>query len=180
MPVHVFFHAIHALLELCDFDGQRVDPAVEHPEAACQHSEDPLGVFANWYHLVGQGVNVSSGSTDRNCPSGRAYLLGPPDPRLALALTVAALFFTPQNHTIFLDPRDQCTLRGPRHWRVDLLEFLVSQVEPFRAEVETAHSKTTATYSKLAALRFIPHIHGVIGYSRMDADELTQELKNLL
>ena len=63
---------------------------------------------------------------------------------------------------------------------MNLLEFLVNEIEPFRAEIEKTQTKTTAQYSKLAALRFIACIHGVRGYNHMSADELTRKLKSLL
>ncbi len=63
---------------------------------------------------------------------------------------------------------------------MNLLEFLVNEIEPFRVEIEKAQTKTTANASKLAALRFLAHVHGVSNYNSMKADELTRKLRSLL
>lgn len=61
-----------------------------------------------------------------------------------------------------------------------LLKCLLDEVEPFRSEIAKGQTRTTTQYSKLAVLCFIAHLHGVTGYNRASAEELTRKLKALL
>ena len=63
--------------------------------------------------------------------------------------------------------------------KMKLLKCLPDEVEPFKAEIAKGQTPTTQ-YTKLAALRFIAHLHGIKDYNRANADELTQKLKSFL
>ena len=63
---------------------------------------------------------------------------------------------------------------------VKLLKCLLDEIEPFKAEISKKHTVTTTSDTKLHALRFIAHLHGIKDYNTATADDLMRKLKALI
>ena len=59
------------------------------------------------------------------------------------------------------------------------LEYMLSEMEPYLREVEKASTaKSSRREPRKHVLRFIAHLHGVIGWRNMTADECEQALRD--